>query len=42
MGNCPEQNRRLPTRMACEYGPIAAGAAVVEMGFMLQRIGNNE
>src|SRR5665213_4001093 len=28
---CPEANNISPTRTACEYGPIAAGASLVEI-----------
>src|SRR6266702_2210835 len=31
IGTCPETKSRLPALMACEYGPIAAGSAGVEM-----------
>ena len=30
IGICPEVNSMLPTRIACEYGPMAAGASGVD------------
>jgi hypothetical protein len=34
-GIWPEQKTKLPIRMACEYGPTAAGASEVEMIFFM-------
>jgi hypothetical protein len=30
IGICPDVKRRFPTFIACEYGPIAAGALFVD------------
>jgi hypothetical protein len=37
-GIWPEQKTKLPTRMACEYGPTAAGASEVEMIFFMGHV----
>lgn len=35
IGICPDVYTRFPTSIACEYGPIAAGALLVNIFFIV-------